>query len=332
MAKLSRVDIWHHIEDIPADLDASVITIGVFDGVHRGHRTLISAATQRARVLGVPSILVTFNPHPLAVLRPEKMPPLLGTVAQRANLVKNLGVDHMLAMNFTANLSQLSPEDFFVSIIKDKLKAKVVVVGENFTFGYKAAGNTETLKKLGEDYDIEIRVLELLAEDQTIVSSSVIRKALAEGDVRRAKWGLGWEFSVSGDVVRGAGRGGKELGYPTANLYFPDSIALPEDGVYAGWLQITSAAPIDGDMVAGVRYPAAISVGHNPTFGDQRRSVESFVLDRQADLYGHSVTVEFVDRIRGMVKFSGMEELLEAIAKDVEATREILRVDEPRKH
>ncbi|AEX44476.1 bifunctional riboflavin kinase/FMN adenylyltransferase [Corynebacterium diphtheriae HC01] len=323
---MDQVDIWHRLEDIPADLKASVITIGVFDGVHRGHRTLVAAATDRAQALGVPSVLVTFNPHPLSVLRPDKMPPLLGTVNQRADLAESLGVDHMFAMNFTAELSHLSPEEFFCSVIKDKLNAQVVVVGKNFTFGYKAAGTTGTLKALGEKYGVEIYVLDLLTENGDVVSSTAIRSDLLEGDIRRANWGLGREFSVHGDVVRGAGRGGKELGFPTANLYFPDSIALPEDGVYAGWLTVTSSAPIDGDMVRGVRYPAAISVGHNPTFGDKRRSVESFVLDRHADLYGHSIVVEFVDRIRPMVKFDGIDELLVAIENDVTQTRAILHI------
>ncbi|AKE41436.1 Riboflavin biosynthesis protein ribF [Corynebacterium kutscheri] len=320
------VDIWHGLDDVPQDFAASVVTIGVFDGIHRGHRLLISEATQRARSLGVPSLLLTFNPHPLAILRPDHMPPMLGSVAQRADLAEELGVDHMLALNFTADLSRKTPEEFFHDIVVGTLKAKAVVVGENFTFGFKAAGTTATLRKLCADNSVELTVVPLLTEDDTVVCSTFIRNALTQGNIRQANWALGREFSVKGEVVRGAGRGGKELGFPTANLYFPDSVALPRDAVYAAWFTVVSEAPIDGDIQRGVRYPAAVSVGHNPTFGDERRSVESYVIDRDADLYGHTVVVEFVDHVRDMEKFSGVEELLDAMARDVENTRQILGV------
>ncbi|MCQ9351595.1 bifunctional riboflavin kinase/FAD synthetase [Corynebacterium sp. 153RC1] len=321
------VDIWHGIDEITEDLSASVVTIGVFDGVHRGHRTLIHAATTRAKELGVPSVLLTFNPHPLAVLRPQHMPPMLGTVGQRADFAVGLGIDHMLALNFTADLARLSPEEFFTTVLMDTLHAQTVVVGENFTFGHKAAGTTETLRELGQRYGVEVQVLELLAEDGTVLSSSMIRAALLEGNVERANWALGRNFSICGQVVRGAGRGGRELGYPTANLYFPDTQALPEDGVYAGWFRVISQAPIDGDMLHGQNYPAAISVGHNPTFGDERRSVESYVIGQHADLYGHTVEVEFVHRVRGMEKFDSLDELLQAISKDIDVTCEVLGVN-----
>lgn len=322
--RLLGVDIWHGLEEVPASLDASVVTIGVFDGIHRGHRTLIAKATTRATELGVPSILLTFNPHPLAILRPDRMPPMLGSVRERADLADELGVEHMLALSFNADMARLEPEEFFTQVLMDTLHARVVVVGENFTFGYKAAGTTDTLKQLGEKYGVEIEVLPLLAEDGTVLCSTLIRNCLAASDVKRANWALGRAYSVKGQVVRGAGRGGKDLGFPTANLYFPDSVALPADGVYAGWLRVVSPAPIDGDMEHDVRYMAAISVGHNPTFGDERRSVESFVLDRSADLYGHTVVVEFVDFVRGMEKFSSVEELLEAINNDVAQVRKAL--------
>lgn len=278
---------------------------------------LLQAATTRAQELGVPSVLLTFDPHPLAVLRPDRMPPLLGTVTQRASLAAAQGIDHILAMSFNVAVAQLSPEEFFLHIMRDTLKAKAVVVGSNFTFGQKAAGNTELLAELGEKYGIEVHVIDLLIEDDDVICSTLIRELLTQGDVRKANWALGREFAVTGEVVRGAGRGGRELGFPTANLYFPDSVALPQDAVYAGWLTVISQAPIDGDMERGVRYPAAISVGHNPTFGDDRRSVESYVIDKDADLYGHTVTVEFVDRVRGMEKFNSVDELLDAIRNDV---------------
>lgn len=321
------MDIWQGLQDIPQDFQESVVTIGVFDGVHRGHQKLIDAATTLGHELGAPSVLLTFNPHPLAILRPDRMPPMLGTVKERADLAAALGVDHMLALSFNVDMARLSPEEFFVQILVQTLHAKAVVVGENFSFGHKAAGTTQTLRELGEKYQVKIQIVELLAEDGTVLCSTLIRQCLANGEIAEANHILGRRYSLKGEVARGAGRGGRELGFPTANLYFPLSTALPADGVYAGWVKVVSSAPIDGDMVQGVRYPAAISVGLNPTFDDARRSVESFVLDRDADLYGHTIIVEFVSRIRGMEKFTSVEQLLEAIADDVEQTRTILRRD-----
>lgn len=321
------MDIWHGITEVPKDLTGSVVTIGVFDGMHRGHSRLLAAATTRAHELGLPSILLTFDPHPLAVLRPDRMPPLLGTVTQRASLAAAQGIDHILAMSFNVAVAQLSPEEFFLQIVRDTLKARAVVVGSNFTFGKKAAGTTEVLKELGHKYGIEVHVIDLLVEDDAVICSTLIRRLLGEGKMREANAALGREFSVVGEVVRGAGRGGRELGFPTANLYFSDLVALPQDAVYAGWLMVISQAPIDGDMKQGVRYPAAISVGHNPTFGDKRRSVESYVIGKNADLYGHTVVVEFVDWVRSMEKFTGVPELLAAIHQDVADTLRILEAE-----
>ncbi|WP_151548764.1 MULTISPECIES: bifunctional riboflavin kinase/FAD synthetase [Corynebacterium] len=321
------MNIWHGLDNVPAQLDASVVTIGVFDGIHSGHQTLLRRAAALAGENGVPSVLVTFDPHPLAVVRPDKMPPLLGTVYDRAEIAAALNIDHLLALRFDASLAHLSPEEFFTTVLVDKLGAKAVVVGENFTFGHKAAGTTDTLRELGEKYGVEVAVLPLLNEAGLPISSTRIRGMLERGEIREANAALTRPFAVQGEVVRGAGRGGRELGFPTANLYFPPSQALPGDGVYAGYFTVLDSTPTPGDMRCGVRYPAAISVGNNPTFEDPRRSVETFVLDREADLYGHQVRVEFVEFVRGMEKFNGVEDLLAAIRSDVAATRAI--VSEP---
>ena len=318
------MDIWRGLSDVPDNLPGTVVTIGVFDGMHRGHRTLIGEATSAADDLGLPSVLLTFDPHPLAVVRPDRMPPLLGPVAQRARLAQGLGIHHMLALSFNADMASLSPAEFFEQVLVGTLRASVVVVGENFTFGYRAAGTTDTLVELGAQHGVTIRVVPLLKDDGEVICSTLIRGLLARGDVARANWALGREFSVQGEVVRGAGRGGRELGYPTANLYFPESVALPKDAVYAGWVSVLSEAPIHGDMDHGVRYPAAISVGNNPTFGDARRSVESYVIDREADLYGHTIKVEFIEMIRENEKFDSIGALLEAIRTDVDYTKELL--------
>lgn len=318
------MDIWHGLAEVPADLPETVVTIGVFDGVHRGHQQLIGTATSKSRELDLPSVLVTFDPHPAAVIRPEAMPPLLSTMVTRAGLVFRQGIDHFLALKFTRDLAALEPEEFFTQVLMGVLRARVVVVGKNFRFGHKAAGDTALLQELGEKHGVEVIVHELLEMGEERCSSTRVRAALAAGDVATAAEILGRPFSVSAIVSRGAGRGGAELGYPTANMYIPAKYALPADGVYAGWFTIASSSPIAGDMERYVRYPAAISVGTNPTFGDTRRSVETFVLDRHADLYGHDCTVEFVDFVRGMEKFSSVDELLEAMARDVAKVRGIL--------
>jgi len=331
------VNIWPGLDAFPHDIGKTVVTIGVFDGVHRGHQKLICRAVEKAHELGLPCVMITFDPHPLAVIRPQAMPPLLGNVNQRARRANELGVDHIVALQFDRELSSLEPEDFFVHVLQEKINAAAVLVGENFTFGHRAAGTTATLKELGEKHNVEVEVVDLLTEHGERICSTMIRDALSKGDIKKANWALGRPFTVRSLVVRGAGRGGAELGYPTANMYFGPEVAIPADGVYAGFFTVlgeaSSTAPIKGTMELGVRYPTAVSVGSNPTFGDERRSVESFVLDEHADLYGRYCRVEFIDFIRGMEKFDSVDELLVAMGRDVEKAREILaNTEKPVEH
>lgn len=325
-----------------------VVTIGVFDGVHRGHQKLIRRAVNVARETGVECVVMTFDPHPVKIFAPERTPETLIPLAERARLIGELGVDHLLVIDFTKELAGESPEDYFRSVIVDTLHASHVVVGENFTFGAGASGTAQTMLALGEKYGVEVDVVSLLFDGTERICSTAIRDALRGGDVAQASEFLGREFSVTAVVERGAGRGGRELGYPTANQYAADTDAVPGDGVYAGWFTVlpedgsgasdgagcdrangadggaVSLGPIDGDMEPGIRYPAAISVGTNPTFGDHRRSIESFVLDRDADLYGRMARVEFIAKVRDMVKFDSVDELLENMARDVTRVRQIL--------
>lgn len=329
------MDIWSGLDSVPADLQGSVVTIGVFDGLHRGHQSLIGEAKQQAEELGVPCIMVTFDPHPIAVFLPGKEPTRLAPLDYRLNLAVECGVDAALVIDFTKELAGLSAEEYFTTMIVDTLHARSVVVGENFTFGVNGAGTEATMRELGQKYGVNVTIAPLLHDDDQRICSTLVRDYLDQGEVERANWALGRRYAVRGEVVRGAGRGGKELGYPTANLYLPTSVALPADGVYAGWFTITDdreidkeiSRDIDGTMVPGVRYQTAISVGTNPTFGDERRSVEAFVLDQEADLYGHHVMVEFVGHLRDMVKFNGVDELLDAMARDVTNARAILAKD-----
>ncbi|AJI79180.1 bifunctional riboflavin kinase/FAD synthetase [Corynebacterium singulare] len=322
------VDIWYGIDNIPTDLGPTSVTIGVFDGLHRGHQQLVTRAVEYARDHKERAVMVTFDPHPVSVFLPERAPVAVLTMERRLQLAEEMGIDAVLVIDFTQELRGAQPREYVEDLLVGRLCAEHVVVGENFTFGAGAAGTAPALAEFGAELGFSVDIVPLLNDDGERICSTNIRAALDRGDIARANWALGRHFSVTGPVVRGAGRGGKELGFPTANQYFPESVAIPADGVYAGWFVIEpTGAPVDGDMEPGVPYPAAISVGTNPTFGDEERSVESFVLDRDADLYGHEATVRFVDHVRDMEKFNSVEELLSAMARDVERVREILALE-----
>jgi riboflavin kinase/FMN adenylyltransferase len=330
---LDVVDIWNGLDEVPADLAGSSVTIGVFDGVHRGHQQLIATAVAKAHEYGVPAVMVTFDPHPTVIFRPDSVPPMIATLEQRAVAAARYGIDAMLVVSFDSQIASWSPEEYVQRVLVDLLHARAVTIGDNFTFGHRALGTSETMRRLGEEHGFDVTVHGLLAdgdgEQAHTVCSTWIRQRIAEGDVAAAAGALGRNFTVRGVVTRGAGRGGAALGFPTANLYFPDTQALPEDGVYAGDLRILSTTKdpkgaLVGDMPVGTHLPAAISVGTNPTFGDETRSVEAFVLDHEADLYGRKVTVSFIDRIRGMESYSDVDTLVTAIGRDVEATRRLV--------
>lgn len=312
---------WRGLEDIPEGWGRSVVTIGSYDGVHRGHQLIIGRAVAHARELGIPSVVVTFDPHPSEVVRPGTHPPLLAPHHRRADLMAELGVDAVLVLPFTAEFSKLSPADFVVKALVDKLHAKVVVEGPNFRFGHKAAGNVDFLAELGRTYDYEVEVVDLFVRGEAgggePFSSTLTRRLVAEGDVAGAMEILGRPHRVEGIVVRGAQRG-RELGYPTANVETLPHTAIPADGVYAGWLE-----------VEGESMPAAISVGMNPQFDGTERSVEAYAIDRVGlDLYGLHVAVEFLAYLRGQERFDSIEALREGIAGDVKRARELIEAHE----
>ena len=304
-----------------------MVTIGVFDGVHRGHAQLISAATSAARERGVPSVLMTFDPHPAEVVRPGSHPPQLTTLTRRAELAEELGIDVFCVMPFTPALAARSPKDFAHDVLVESLHAADVVVGSNFTVGKKAAGDVAKLRELGGKFGFEVQDVSLFGEHAVTFSSTYIRSCVAAGDVELAAEALGRPHRVEGVVVRGDGRG-RELGYPTANVAPPMHAAIPADGVYAAWFTVLGAGPVVGQVEPGERYQAAVSVGTNPTFSGRTRTVEAFVLDTSADLYGQHVAVDFVGRIRAMENFSSVDALLDAMAADVEKARAILSAEQ----
>jgi riboflavin kinase / FMN adenylyltransferase len=314
-----QVRRWHGLDEVPTGWGRSVVTVGVFDGVHRGHQRIVGHAVGLAAGLGLPTVVITFDPHPDEVVRPGSHPPLLCSPKRRAELLAGLGVDAVMILPFTFELSQMVPDEFVQSVLVDRLHAARVVVGENFRFGHKAKGDVALLAQLGEKYDFTAEGVPLLADIEPVtISSTSIREHLAAGDVAGAAELLGRPHRVEGVVVRGARRG-RELGFPTANLETLPYTAIPADGVYAGSLVCDSAD------YPKTRWPAAISIGTNPTFDGAERTVEAYALDRtDLDLYGEHVGVDFTTRLRDTVKFDSIEALIEQMHHDVDRAREIM--------
>jgi riboflavin kinase / FMN adenylyltransferase len=305
---------WTGLDDVPDGWGPSVVTIGVFDGVHLGHQRVVGRAAEAATELGLPVVVVTFDPHPDEVVRPGSHPPFLCTARRRAELLAGLGADAVCVLPFTREFSELGPDDFVRAVLVDRLHAARVVVGEDFRFGYRAAGDVPLLAQLGEKYDFTVEGVPLLADNGVTISSSEIRQRLAAGDVAGAARDLGRLHRVEGVVVRGHQRG-RALGFPTANLETLPHTAIPADGIYAGWL--TTLDPSGGELE---RWPAAISVGTNPTFDGQERSIEAYALHRDdLDLYGVHVAVDFAARLRGMERFDSVDELVAQMHRDVVA-------------
>jgi riboflavin kinase/FMN adenylyltransferase len=307
---------WRGLDDTPGGWGRSVVTIGVFDGVHRGHQAIIGQAVRRARELGVQSVVVTFDPHPMEVVRPGSHPPVLTSSRRKAELIERLGVDGLCVLPFTKEFSRLDAVEFVHDVLVEHLHATEVVVGENFRFGHKAAGDVAALAGFGKRFGFTVSGAPLVAESGTTFSSTYVRACVTAGDVGAAAEALGRDHRVEGVVVRGDQRG-RKLGYPTANVEFQSTAAVPADGVYAGRL-IRSLGN------GPVTLPAAISVGSNPTFEGRARRVEAYVLDFDGDLYGEHVGVDFVQRLREMERFDTVEELVAQMGDDVRRTRELV--------
>lgn len=304
--------------EVPADFGSSAVAIGKFDGVHAGHRAVIERLKADAAASGVRSVAVTFDRNPLALLRPQLCPENVVSVERKLELLGDLGLDATLLLTFDRELASRSAEEFVEDILVGALHVSTVLVGRDFRFGHRGAGTPELLRELGPVYGFTVDVVDdvYLEGSERRVSSSWIRELLAEGDVATAAKVLGRPVDVRGEVVHGHKRG-RELGFPTANLSETVDAFVPADGIYAGWLD---------DHDTGIRYPAAVSVGTNPTFDDVLvRQVEAHVLDEDSlDLYGHDVTVEFTQRLRGMVAFEGIDALMTQMAADVVAARTVL--------
>lgn len=308
------MDIVRGLEALPLPDGPSVVTVGFFDGVHLGHQQVLRRTVEAAREQGARSVAVTFDRHPREILTPGSEPRLLTTVERKAGLIEDTGIDVLLVLAFTEELSRVPAEAFVRDVLVKGLHAVHSRVGANFTFGHKAAGTVQTLHEVGAPLGMTADEVELFTFDGRIVSSSSIRDALASGDLVWPTTALGRRVVVDGEVVSGAGRG-KGLGYPTANLRTWPRLLLPGQGIYAGV----------AELFDGSRYPAAIDVGTNPTFGVEPLHVEAFLLDfPDANLGGQQLAVEFWERLRDEVRFDSVDDLVAAIADDVDRTRSIV--------
>ncbi len=306
------------LADLPLGHDRTVVTVGFFDGVHLGHRAVLATTVAAARARGVPSVAVTFDRHPREILTPGREPRLLTTVARKAALIEEAGIDVLLVLEFTEAFSRWPAERFMSDVLRDGLRAEHCVMGANFTFGHRAQGNVDLLIAEGERFGFSAERVELLELDGRTVSSSSVRDALTAGDLAWPRRALGRRFVLDGGVVSGAGRG-QGLGYPTANLRTWPRLLLPGQGIYAG------RAVVDGGS-----YVAAIDVGTNPTFGTEPLHVESFLLDFEGDLVGRDMAVEFWAYLRPEVRFAAIDELVAAMDEDVKRTRELVDPGEDR--
>lgn len=312
---------WTELADVPTSSVPSVVTLGNFDGVHAGHRAVLSQVVHRARTQHATAVAVTFSPHPLQVLLPERAPELITSLDQRLTLMASTGLDATLVMTFTAELARWTPQEFVVRVLVEALRAQTVVVGSDTRFGHRNTGDVTTLRELGREHGFDVEVVDDLAPSTSGPrwSSSWVRSTLADGDVEAAAAALGRPHRITGLVVHGDHRG-RELGYPTANLETGSAGMVPADGVYAGWLLREPSA----DLPA-VELPAAVSIGTNPTFDGTERRVEAYVLDRtDLELYGERVGLELVRRLRATLRFASVEELVEQMSKDVEQCRDVL--------
>lgn len=305
------MEVIDSLSSLPRPPEGSALTIGNFDGVHRGHRAVIDRVISDAKKRGLKSAVITFDRHPAEFLRPSKAPCRLCEPEMKIELLRDCGVDYLCVLAFDQDLADKEAGEFVEEVLVDGFNARVVVVGRNFRFGRNRKGSLSLLKELGTDGGFEAEEMSLVSVQGFDISSTRIRSAIVHGDVEWASQALGRDHSIRGEVIEGDRRG-KALGFPTMNIYPPERICLPSDGVYAGWT-----------VIDGIKYRAAINVGRRPTFGDDGRVlVESHLLDFSGeDAYGKAIEVGFTRWLRGEYRFANADELIEQIGRDVEEVR-----------
>jgi len=305
------MQVFHGIQTVQRKLKNPAITIGNFDGVHKGHQALFQRVKQLAEELNGESVVVTFDPHPLEVLFPKKAPSFITSHRHKLDLIASCGIDATIIIPFDHEFSRMSAREFVEAVLVEKIGARAFVVGHDYRFGHSGGGDIAFLKKLGEQYGFKVQIVTGLRVNDTVVSSTAIRQMIVSGNIKEANRLLGRFFEVSGTVIPGRKRG-VSLGFPTANIRMP-AITSPRTGVYV------VQAEVDGKTYGG-----AANLGYNPTFGDTDLSLEAHLFDFDQDIYGKPITVRFIDRLRNELRFSSPAELAAQIRKDVDTAKKIL--------
>ena len=310
------MNIVYDLKDLEKPLINPVLTIGNFDGVHKGHLSLFDKVKERAGAIGGQSAVMTFEPHPIRIVKPGNGPPLITPTHQKLSLMSDAGIDVIFCLPFTLEFAAVSAHDFVQDILVDKIGVKEIVVGYDYTFGHKRQGNITFLREMGEKLGFTVHEVKPIRLDDTLVSSTSIRNLVQEGNLPEAKKLLGRDYQISGTVIKGKNRGGRLLGFPTANLKLIDEL-VPKRGVYA------VTVIIDGKSVYGVT-----NIGFNPTFGDNALSVETHLLDFSQDLLGKTIKVNFLQNLRDEKTYNNIQELSDQIGLDIQQARELFRIRE----
>jgi len=308
------MNIIYDLKELKTPLNNPVLTIGNFDGVHKGHLVLFEKVKDRARAIGGQSAVMTFEPHPIKVMRPGNGPLLITPTKQKLDLISHAGIDLILCIPFTPQFASISAEDFVQDILVDMLGIKEIVVGYDYTFGYRRLGNIRLLQEMGDKLGFQVHVVDPVRLDDTLVSSTSIRKFVQEGKLSEAKKLLGRDYQIRGTVVKGKNRGGRLLGFPTANLRLIDEL-IPKGGVYAVTV-----------MVNDKTYYGVTNIGYNPTFGDDALSVETHLLDFSEDILDKTIKVNFIQRLRDEKTYRNAKELADQIAQDILKAKELFKI------
>ncbi|MGD9308273.1 MAG: bifunctional riboflavin kinase/FAD synthetase [Desulfosarcina sp.] len=309
------MQIIQDIETIKEPFKSAVVTIGNFDGVHIGHQALFHEVVERAEAMDGTAIAMTFEPHPIRVMTRNGHPPLITLYEQKSELIEKAGIDVMICIPFTLDFAALSARNFVEEILVKRIGMKAVIVGQDYTFGHQREGNVELLKQYANELDFEVIVADWIQSstvDNHRISSTAIRDLVINGQMEKASKMLGRNYQIRGTVAHGRDRGGKLLGIPTANINLQDELC-PKVGVYAVIVRYD-----------GQRYPGVANIGYSPTFDDHIFTVEAHILDFNKDIYGEKIMVNFVQRLRDEIKFSGIDELVAQIDKDITQAKQIL--------
>ncbi|MBI5893869.1 MAG: bifunctional riboflavin kinase/FAD synthetase [Deltaproteobacteria bacterium] len=304
-------------------IKSGILTLGNFDGVHLGHQEILKKVKTRAELLGCPSIVYTFEPHPIKVVAPHKHLPLITTLDDKIELIKEFGIDFLFCARFTKEFASQHPREFVKNELIERLNVQEVWVGHDYAFGRSKLGTVDYLKELGEEFGFKAHVVPAFKKLGIIVSSSRIRETILNGDVKKAKSLLGRFYSISGRVIKGKNRG-KQMGFPTANIDTQNEL-IPKNGVYAVFCEVNPVRKLFSNEVKGLQYPAVVNIGTNPTFenGDNI-NIEVHIMDFNRSLYGKRLKIHFVQRIRDEIKFKTVDELVKQIKRDVKKANSII--------